>query len=87
MKAELEYGEFSRRVHDRAAGKVIKAQMELTYGCNLKCLHCYTDCFNTIEHKRREMSTAEILNILVQMAEHGILWLYLLSTALFPLRL
>jgi radical SAM protein with 4Fe4S-binding SPASM domain len=74
---ENSYLDFSARIHDQAARKdrVIKAQMELTYGCNLRCKHCYTDCYNIPEFVNRELSTEEILRILDQMHEEGVLWL------------
>ncbi len=41
----IQYRDFSLKVHERAADadRVIKAQVELTYRCNLHCVHCYTD--------------------------------------------
>ncbi len=43
---EEQYRDFSLRVHTKAASgaQVIKAQVELTYGCNLHCVNCYTYC-------------------------------------------
>jgi radical SAM protein with 4Fe4S-binding SPASM domain len=75
----LTYGEFSRRVQDQAfrEDRVIKAQLELTYRCNLHCLHCYTDPYNAKEFFPRELSFDEIIRIIDQMAEIGIIWLNL----------
>lgn len=53
--------------------KIISSIMfELTYDCNLKCLHCYcTHCnFN-----KNELSKNEIFNILDQIVEKGCLWI------------
>jgi len=73
-----EYRDFSSGLHEKAwqQGQVIKAQMELTYGCNLRCVHCYTDCYNRADFIReRELSSEQIIRILDQLREEGILWL------------
>ena len=81
----MEYRDFSRRIHDRAAVHegVIKAQLELTYRCNLHCRHCYTDPYNSNEWFPRELSCAEILRLIDEMAEHGIVWLNLTGGEIF----
>jgi radical SAM protein with 4Fe4S-binding SPASM domain len=73
----LEYGDWSRRVFFGSLERdgVIRAQMELTYRCNLRCRHCYTDCYNGREHFSKELTTPEIVRILGEMADLGILWL------------
>ena len=67
--ARIEYKDFSRKVHDRAAHAhtVVNAEIELTYGCNLHCVHCYTDCYNRPDLIRREMSTGEVIRILDEL--------------------
>ncbi len=72
-----EYGDFSRKLHTDAGHKPVVGQFELTYGCGLKCAHCYTDCYNTPEDRRREMTTAEALAIADKIAEGGCFWLCL----------
>lgn len=52
-------------------------QWELTCRCNLKCVMCYTDPFNTPERIRKELTTEEILRILDQLQEAGCLELCL----------
>lgn len=81
----MEYGDFSRRIHDRAAAdrRVIKAQLELTYRCNLHCRHCYTDPYNGKEWFRRELSLVEITRLIDDMAEVGIMWLNLTGGEIF----
>jgi MoaA/NifB/PqqE/SkfB family radical SAM enzyme len=73
----IEYKDFSRKVfeHSLEHDRVIKAQMELTYRCNLRCLHCFTDCYNERDYFPRELTLEEILRILEDMADLGILWL------------
>lgn len=46
-------------------------QWEITCRCNLRCVMCYTDCFNKPEMIRNELSTAEILRIMDELAEAG----------------
>ncbi|MDO8526868.1 MAG: radical SAM protein [Deltaproteobacteria bacterium] len=47
----------------------VEAMVELTYGCNLLCVHCY----NPTHLARNELSTEKIFSILDQMAEMGTL--------------
>jgi len=81
----MEYRDFSRRIHDHAAAheRVIKAQLELTYRCNLHCLHCYTDPYNSKEWFPRELSVTEIIRLIDEMAELGIVWLNLTGGEIF----
>lgn len=46
-------------------------QWELTCRCNLKCVMCYTDCFNQPERIRQELTTQEIFRILAELQEAG----------------
>src|SRR5206468_11496851 len=72
----IEYKEFSLDVHTHAehTRTVVNAQIELTYGCNLHCVHCYTDCYNRPDLIKREMRYAEVTSILDQLAAEGCLW-------------
>lgn len=47
-----------------------KATIELTYGCNLHCLHCYNPTHRALP---LELTTSEVCSILTQMAELGVL--------------
>lgn len=55
----------------------LSCQWEITCRCNLRCLMCYTDCFNRPAAIRRELSTTEILRIMDELAEAGTLELCL----------
>ncbi len=46
------------------------ATFELTYGCNLRCLHCYNPTHRALPE---ELATAEVCRILDEMAELGVL--------------
>ena len=81
----LQYGAFSQRVHEQAAAhqRVIKAQLELTYRCNLHCRHCYTDPYNSKEFFPRELTLDEIHRLLDEMQQVGIVWLNLTGGDIF----
>ncbi len=68
----------------RACAKNIPvyAQFELTYRCNLKCLHCYTDQ----GLQRKELSTQEVEHIIDQLAELGALYLVFTGGEIFTRR-
>ena len=53
-----------------ALGVPISAHLDITYRCNERCEHCY------LEHDDKgEMSTAEISDVLGQLADAGVLFL------------
>ena len=53
-------------------GIPLSVQVDLTYRCNERCIHCYLD-----HEDHGEMSTAEIKNLLDQLADAGVLFLTL----------
>lgn len=55
----------------------LSCQWEITCRCNLRCVMCYTDCFNRPDAIRQELATAEILRIMDELAEAGTLELCL----------
>ena len=59
---------FSRSMEERFPWS---CQWELTCRCNLKCVMCYTDCFNKPEKIRQELNTQEIFQILGELQEAG----------------
>ncbi len=65
----LEKSEFYLRLENQASEKRIpvKATMELTYGCNLRCVHCY----NPTHKAKGELSTQEFYRIIDQLAQEG----------------
>jgi len=71
MSAEV----WSERLFQRFEGKPfpLNGQWELTCRCNLKCVMCYTDPFNTPEQIRQELSYEEIVRILDEIHEEGCL--------------
>jgi len=66
---------WSEKLFQRFEGKPfpLAGQWELTCRCNLKCVMCYTDPFNTPEKIRQELSYEEILRILDEIHEEGCL--------------
>jgi radical SAM protein with 4Fe4S-binding SPASM domain len=81
----VSYGTFSQSLHEAAAARhrVIKAQLELTYRCNLHCRHCYTDPYNDSAYVPRELTLTEIHRLLGEMRELGIVWLNLTGGDIF----
>ncbi|MDP9339554.1 MAG: radical SAM protein [Acidobacteriota bacterium] len=51
-------------------GVPISVQLDLTYRCNERCIHCYLD-----HNDHGEMNTTEILDLLDQMASAGVFFL------------
>src|SRR6202166_3404462 len=51
-------------------GIPLSVQLDLTYRCNERCVHCYLD-----HDDHGEMTTAEITSLLDQLAEAGVFFL------------
>lgn len=70
----LSYGELSESLHKEAVEKriPISGGFELTYRCNLRCVHCYVEGEGNVQ---KELSFEEICAILDEMANEGCLWL------------
>jgi radical SAM protein with 4Fe4S-binding SPASM domain len=81
----MQYGEFSRMAYERSVqqNRIIKAQLELTYRCNLHCRHCYTDPYNDKEFFPRELSVTEIYRLFGEMHDMGVIWLNLTGGDIF----
>jgi len=72
------YGEFSRSIHGRYAGKraPLDVSIEVTNRCPLQCVQCYNNLpVNDKEARLRELSKEEHFRILDELAELGCLWL------------
>lgn len=59
-------------------GVPLSVQLDLTYRCNERCIHCYLD-----HNDRGEMSTAEIKQLLDQLADAGVFILTLSGGEIF----
>jgi AdoMet-dependent heme synthase len=55
-----------------ASGVPLSVQLDVTYRCNERCVHCYLD-----HDDHGEMSTAEIKDIITQLADAGVFFLTL----------
>jgi len=60
----------------------IEGIIELTYRCNLKCVHCYIPK-HYIQNSQEELSILEIYNILDEIAKEGCLWLVFTGGEIF----
>ena len=63
---------YARDVYRKIAEKLIpfSCVLELTYKCNLKCLHCYV-----IKDNKKELTTKQFFNVLNQLKDLGTLYL------------
>ncbi|MEW6088941.1 MAG: radical SAM protein [bacterium] len=60
------------------------AHLDLTYKCNLNCVHCYCQNLSKdFSRSQREMETREIFSLIDQLAETGSLYLTLSGGELF----
>lgn len=80
MQVDLQeepYSHFSARLWGESWEKrlPLRAQLELTYRCNLHCVHCYTDPFNRTDLLEKELHFEDWLNLFDQLASAGILWI------------
>src|SRR5881296_2728676 len=71
--------DFGERFSQRLSGDrfPLSGQWEITCRCNLRCVMCYTDCFNTPEMIQQELSFPEITRIMDEIQEAGCLELCL----------
>jgi len=76
---DLRYGDFSKRLRDRLGGQrvPITGSLELTFRCNLRCVHCYVAHGHSGIAGQRELTAGEISSILDQAVDEGCLWLLL----------
>jgi len=59
-------------------GIPLSVQLDLTYRCNEKCIHCYLD-----HEDHGELTTAEVKDLLDQLAEAGVFFLILSGGEIF----
>ncbi|MEQ1886572.1 MAG: radical SAM protein [Bryobacteraceae bacterium] len=62
-------------------GIPLAAQIDITYRCNERCIHCYLD-----HEDHGEMTTAEILDVLDQLASAGVFFLTISGGEIFMRR-
>jgi radical SAM protein with 4Fe4S-binding SPASM domain len=67
-------GHFYARIHNKKRHFPLTGLLELTYRCNLDCIHCY--CKGS-EDKDRELSTRDWIKILEVLRKEGCIWLVL----------
>jgi radical SAM protein with 4Fe4S-binding SPASM domain len=69
---KLDAGTFSGVLSAKAAAtrRPDGATVELTYGCNLRCVHCYNPTHRALP---QELSTSEMCSLLNQIADLGVL--------------
>jgi len=67
-------GHFYGKLHNKKEHYPWNGQIELTYRCNLDCIHCY--CKGS-EDKGKELTTGEWKEILDEIHQEGCVWLAL----------
>jgi len=75
---EISYAQFGERLNRQLVAKRIPifGSFELTFRCNLRCVHCYCNLSpNNQDAIEKELTTEEVFNIFDQIAEAGCLWL------------
>jgi radical SAM protein with 4Fe4S-binding SPASM domain len=75
---DLSYPEFGQVLADKLHGKrmPLRAMIELTERCNLRCQHCYIgQPAGDAELRRRELTSQQWRGLLDQLADMGTLWL------------
>jgi len=70
---KLSYSAFGAKISKEAIKNriPIEGAIEITFRCNLRCVHCYCVCDTT----RKERSTEEIKNTIDEISAAGCLWL------------
>jgi radical SAM protein with 4Fe4S-binding SPASM domain len=63
---------FLSRLRNKKEHFPFSGLLELTYGCGLNCVHCY--CKGS-ENKKKELTSKEWQNILIQLHKQGCLWI------------
>ena len=74
------HGPLAKKLFEHREGErvAICAGLELTFRCNLACLHCYVNLpAADREAKARELTTDEWCRVIDQCADAGILWMTL----------
>jgi radical SAM protein with 4Fe4S-binding SPASM domain len=69
--ARVPYSEFIHKLVTKKARIPYLGNFELTFRCNLRCIHCYLSGLSL----KNELSTQRIKLILDQLAESGCIWL------------
>ena len=67
-------------------GRPVTVTFQVTDRCNYECVHCYQEHRDTTAAKRDELSTAEIVRILDELAEAGVLFLTIMGGEVFVRR-
>jgi radical SAM protein with 4Fe4S-binding SPASM domain len=76
---ETQYKNFSLKMHKKnwRRQRPNACQFELTFGCQLHCKHCYTDCYNNKRYRQKELDTKKVKLLLDKLSASGVLWLFL----------
>ncbi|MFH1641156.1 MAG: radical SAM protein [Candidatus Omnitrophota bacterium] len=73
---EIEYDTFFMGLLDSRKRPAEEGALELTYRCNLDCVHCYCNA-PELKRKDEEITFAQLCRLMDELAEEGCLWLAL----------
>ncbi len=82
--SDVDFDQLMRRLRKKArtAPQMVQAMVELTYGCNLRCVHCY----NPTHEATNELTREQVLRTLDGLATQGCLWVGFTGGELFTRR-
>lgn len=82
--SELDFEDLLTRLHKQARTRprMVEVILELTYGCNLRCVHCY----NPTHEAKGELTTEQVRRVLDGLAAHGCLLVGVSGGELFTRR-
>src|SRR5690349_2431432 len=67
-------------------GRPVTVTFQITDRCNYECVHCYQEHRDSHAAKREELSTAEVIRILDELADAGVLFLTIMGGEVFMRR-
>jgi len=67
-------------------GRPVTVTFQITDRCNYECVHCYQEHRDTGLAKRAELTTAEVIRVLDELADAGVLFLTIMGGEVFVRR-
>jgi len=76
---EIDYQGFDTNIHKKLVRDRVPlaGNFELTFRCNMNCLHCYLSASRSQRHLKRELTLDQIFKVIDELAAAGVLFLLL----------